>query len=269
MQPAMTSMIMGASLRITSHDNDTRGAGLRSGAEHGRLLSMADATVRVEHVARRYGRRWALADVTFELPASSVLMVGGRNGAGKSTLFRVLATAIRPDRGSARVGGFDVVREREDVRRLTALLSHHSYLYEALSARENLQLVAEHLGQADAPVDAVLEQVGLRARAADAVATFSAGMRKRLSFARLLLQRPRVVLLDEPYGSLDPPGFDLVDGVVAQLRREGAAILIATHQWERAARLADRALLLEAGRVVWQGSASDALAYEPRLAGGA
>ena len=138
-------------------------------------------------------------------------MVAGRNGAGKSTLFRVLATAIRPDRGSARIGGFDVVRDREDVRRMTALLAHANYLYDSLSARENLHVVADHLRIGRSRVLGVLEQVGLASRADDVVSTFSAGMRKRLSFGRILLQEPRVVLLDEPYGALDPPGFDLVD----------------------------------------------------------
>jgi len=208
---------------------------------------MQDVAIEAEHLSRRYGRRWALADVSFHVPAGSVMMVSGRNGSGKSTLFRVLATAIRPDHGSATVGGFDVVRQREDVRRLTALLSHHSYLYESLTARENLDVFADHLRL---PRNrALLERVGLSARADDAVSTFSAGMRKRLSFARVLLQDPRVVLLDEPYGQLDPPGFALVDEVVRELRSRGTTVVIATHQLERGAKLADSALVLEEGRM--------------------
>src|SRR5687768_1808695 len=179
---------------------------------------MQEFAIDVQGVARRYGRRWALADVTFRVPPSTVMMVAGRNGAGKSTLFRVLATAIRPDRGNARVAGFDVIREREDVRRYTALLSHYTYLYDSLTARENLAVVADHLRTGRDRVLPLLEQVGLAARADDAVSTFSAGMRKRLSFARVLLQEPKVVLLDEPYGALDPAGFDLVDAVVAELK---------------------------------------------------
>jgi heme exporter protein A len=97
------------------------------------------------------------------------------------------------------------------------------------------------------------------------MSTFSAGMRKRLSLARLLLQAPRLALLDEPYGALDPPGFDLVDGVVRELKRAGTTILIATHQWERSSRLADVALVLEQGRVSWQGPASDVMAHEVRV----
>lgn len=218
---------------------------------------MKDVSIEVEGLARRYGRRWALADVSFSVAPGTVLMVAGRNGAGKSTLFRVLATAIRPDRGRALVGGFDVVQHKQDVRRLTAILSHASYLYESLTARENLHIVADHLGIGRGGVLDILDQVALESRADDPVATFSAGMRKRLSFARILMQEPRVVLLDEPYGALDPQGFDLVDEVIRELKRRGTTILMSTHQWERSARLADAALVLEQGRVAWQGPASE------------
>jgi heme exporter protein A len=201
-----------------------------------------------KNLARRYGRRWALVDVSFQLAAGSVLVVAGRNGSGKSTLFRTLSTAIRPDRGGATVLGFDLVRDRYDVRKSIALLSHYSYLYEQLTARENLNIAARFLG-VDGTDDA-LAKVNLAGRADDAVATFSAGMRKRLSFARVLLQRPRLVLLDEPYGQLDPEGFVLVDEVVRELKRRGTTVLMATHQVERGKGLADDLLCLESGRVV-------------------
>ncbi|HEX8169308.1 MAG TPA: heme ABC exporter ATP-binding protein CcmA [Thermoanaerobaculia bacterium] len=222
---------------------------------------MTEPVIDAERIARRYGRRWALAEVSFRVERGSVMMVAGRNGAGKSTLFRILSTAIRPDRGRARVCGFDVIGERQDVRRRTAILSHHNYLYEALTARENLAVVADHLGISRAGIPAALEQVALASRADDVMATFSAGMRKRLSFARVLLQEPEVVLLDEPYGALDPQGFDLVDGAIASLKRRGVTILLATHQWERASRYADVAMVLAEGRVSWMGPARDVLAH--------
>jgi len=225
---------------------------------------MNEVAIDVERLARRYGRRWALSDVSFHVPPATVMMVAGRNGAGKSTLFRVLSTAIRPDAGRASIGGFDVVRHREDVRKLTAMLSHQNYLYESLTATENLQIAADHLGVQRNGVGELLAQVALDARANDLVSTFSAGMRKRLSFARVLLQQPRVVFLDEPYGALDPPGFDLVDQVIRDLKASGTTILMATHNWERSAKLADSALVLEAGRVVWQGAAGEVMQHEVR-----
>jgi heme exporter protein A len=211
--------------------------------------NMPDIAVSAEHLARRFGRRWALADVSLQVPEGAVMMVAGHNGSGKSTLFRVLATLLRPDHGRAAVVGFDVATHRADVRKAVALLSHYSYLYEALTARENLQVAADHLGISRSVVMSLLERVGLASRADDMVSAFSAGMRKRLSFARTLLQSPRVVLLDEPYGQLDPEGFALVDDVVRELKSKGVTVLMATHQIERGRSLADLELYLAAGRV--------------------
>ena len=198
--------------------------------------------IEAQHLARRFGRRWALVDVSLQLGRGEVMIVAGRNGSGKTTLLRVLATAIRADGGRAVVGGFGLA-QREEIRRISALLAHQSYLYESLTARQNLELVARQ------HINSILDRVGLSARADDPVSTFSAGMRKRLSFARVLLQEPSIAFLDEPYGQLDPEGFGLIDEVVSELRKRGAAVIIATHQLERVGALADRRITLEAGRV--------------------
>ena len=210
--------------------------------------------VETEGLSRRYGRRWALADVSLTVPAGAVVMLAGRNGSGKSTLLRVLATALRPDHGRALVAGHDLRREREAIRRKVALLAHHSYLYEALTARENLAVAASFLGRPADP--ALLARVGLASRADDPVASFSAGMRKRLALARGLLQQAELVVLDEPYGELDPPGFELLDGAIAELKARGATVVMATHLVERGRQLCERALLLEDGRLAWSGAAS-------------
>jgi heme exporter protein A len=202
-------------------------------------------------VSRRFGRRWALVDVSLQLPAGRALMIAGRNGAGKSTLLRVLATAIRPDRGTARVLGLDAQRDREDVRRATSLLAHDSHHYEALTALDNLRIAARFLGR-DASREALraaLAEVDLVERADDAVTNFSAGMRKRLSLARMLLKDARVVLLDEPYAALDPPGFRLVDRLLERLRARGTTVLMATHLVEHGRALCDDAIVLESGRL--------------------
>jgi heme exporter protein A len=210
-------------------------------------------------LCRRYGRRWALVDVSLQAPPGCVVMVTGRNGSGKSTLLRILSTAIRPDRGTARVAGFDVRRQTDAVRRRVALLSHHSYLYEALTALENLEVAARFLGvpAGREALEERLAAVDLADRADDPVSTFSAGMRKRLSLARTLLRDSAVVMLDEPYGQLDPPGFRLVDRIVGSLRDRGVAVLVATHLLERGASLADLGVILEAGRLVWSGPAAE------------
>ena len=119
----------------------------------------------------------------------------------------------------------------------------------SLTGLENLRVFADHLGRSRDVLLPLLERVGLASRGLDPVSAYSAGMRKRLSFARVLLQEPRVVMLDEPYGQLDPEGFTLVDDVVRELRAQGSTVLMATHQLERGQRLADSAVFLENGRV--------------------
>lgn len=134
-----------------------------------------------------------------------------------------------------------------------------------MSALENLQLVARLLGK-DGSRDALmplLERVGLAERADDNILSFSAGMRKRISIARVLLQEADIVMLDEPYGQLDPPGFRFVDGLFGELRDQGTTIMIATHQLDRAAAICDEGIVLERGRLQWSGSARDL----PRLGG--
>jgi heme exporter protein A len=210
-------------------------------------------------LGRRFGRRWALAEVSLRLAPGEALLVAGRNGSGKSTLLRVLATALRPDRGTGAAFGFDLVRERDAVRRHSALLGHQAFTYETLTALENLQVAARFLGRGAGRGDLLplLEEVGLADRADDVVSTFSAGMRKRLALARVLLQDARLVLLDEPYGTLDPPGFVFVDRLAEAVRQRGATLVMATHLLERGTAHCDQALLLAEGRLAWGGRAAD------------
>jgi heme exporter protein A len=217
-----------------------------------------ETAVEVSGLCRRYGRRWALVDVSFRVQPGRVVMIAGRNGSGKSTLLRVLSTAIRADRGRVTLHGLDTRVERDEARRHVALLSHHSYHYEALTALENLRIAARFLGceTSREALLARLDEVRLAERADDAVATFSAGMRKRLSLARTLLKEAEVVLLDEPYAALDPEGFRLVDRVVAELRARGRTVLVATHLLEHGSTHCDEGLMLDAGRLVWSGPAA-------------
>jgi len=210
-------------------------------------------------LGRRFGRRWALAEVTLTVARGQRVMLTGRNGSGKTTLLRVLASLLSPDRGSVRVCGGDVVQDREAVRHHVALLGHYSGHYEALTALQNLQVAARFLGQ-DASREAIrarLDQFGLAARADDAVSTFSAGMRKRLALARTMMQPATVVLLDEPYGELDVDGFALVDGLLESMRAEGRTVLMSTHLLERGRELCEHAVALEAGRLTWAGPSAD------------
>ncbi len=220
--------------------------------------------IEARELSRRFGRRWALINIALRVPRGASVMLAGRNGSGKSTLLRVLSTAIRPDRGTATIEGFDLLAARGEVRRRTALLGHWANTYEALSAVQNLEITAAMLGMKvhRGELLTLLDRVGLAERADDAVSGFSAGMRKRLSIARVLLQvegegGASVVFLDEPYNALDPPGFRFVDHLFATLKARGATVVMATHLIERGAAICDRGVVLEAGRLTWEGPASE------------
>ncbi|MFH1468259.1 MAG: heme ABC exporter ATP-binding protein CcmA [Pseudomonadota bacterium] len=217
---------------------------------------MSRPTVHARDLCRRYGRRWALARVDLDLQPGERLLVVGANGGGKTTLLRVLSTATQPTRGTLSLFGLDPARQPEAVRRKLALLTHLPSLYDDLSGSENLRILARLLRRS-LDVRPWLEQVGLDDRP-DPVRSYSAGMRKRLSFARLLLQEPALALIDEPYGQLDPEGFRLVDRLVAALAQGGTTVVMASHLVERAAGLCDHGLLLHQGLPRWSGPASDA-----------
>ena len=210
------------------------------------------AAINAVDVSKRYGRRWALARVSFSLERGASLLLTGHNGSGKTTLLRLIATALAPSHGKLEILGFDAVAGRDDVRRRTAILSHASYLYEDLTAEQNLVLLARLLA-IPSPRDAaaaLLDRVGLVNRTESPVRQFSAGMRKRLAIARLLLKKPELALLDEPFGELDPNGIAAMERFVAELRDGGATIVLATHLIEQGQALCKERLHLQEGRDV-------------------
>ncbi|MHA7630029.1 heme ABC exporter ATP-binding protein CcmA [Corallococcus sp. M7] len=216
------------------------------------LPSGSAPALALHDVSKRYGRRWALARLTYALPAGRSLLLTGHNGSGKTTLLRLVATALGPTAGRVEVLDRDAVTDREAVRRDVALLSHASFLYEDLTAQQNLMVLGRLLG-VDAPqdvADALLNRVGLTRRTDSPVRGFSAGMRKRLAIARLLMKAPALALLDEPFGELDPQGIQDMEGVIAELKAGGTTVVLATHLIEQGLSLCEERLHLQDGRAV-------------------
>jgi ABC-2 type transport system ATP-binding protein len=208
----------------------------------------------------RYGERWALAGLSFEVRAGEVVGLLGPNGAGKTTTLSVLATLRRPDGGTAAVGGHDVERAPAAVRRILGLVPQNLAVYPTLTARENVLFFARLFGLRGAQLrqasESALALVGLEERAGDVVATFSGGMQRRLNLACGLLHRPRVLLLDEPTVGVDPQSRERIFDAVREQSRAGAAVLYSTHAMEEAERFCDRVVLIDGGRVVASGTPS-------------
>ena len=219
---------------------------------HAPQSRLAPPAVELRDVSKRYGRRWAVVRVSCQLATGGSLLLTGHNGSGKTTLLRLIATALRPTSGGVRVFGLDGVADRDEVRARVGLLSHASFLYEDLSAEQNLLILARLLGFA-APrtgVVELLERVGLGQRSHHPVRHFSAGMRKRLAIARLLLKAPQLALLDEPFGELDPAGIAEMERIIADLKSSGTALIIATHLVEQGLALCESRLHLQDGRAI-------------------
>jgi heme exporter protein A len=204
-------------------------------------------------LARLYDRTPALAGVSLRVERGAIVALLGSNGAGKTTLLRLLSTIIRPSVGRAEVDGLDVERWPELVRARVGYLSHATGLYDDLTASENLRFAGSLLGlegeQAARRAAEALETVELSPAAERRVREFSAGMRRRVALARLLLGAPSVLLMDEPFESLDEPGMRLASELLDAWRAAGVTCLVATHAAERLLPQADGSVRLEAGVV--------------------
>ncbi|HEU0028956.1 MAG TPA: heme ABC exporter ATP-binding protein CcmA [Ktedonobacterales bacterium] len=225
------------------------------------------AAIRVERLVKAFDARPALRGITFSVTPGATLTIFGPNGAGKTTLLRALATLARPTAGTIEVGGFDVVREAHEVRLRTGYVGHQPYIYEDLTARENLLFFARMYGLRDgaARADALLARMELTAKASERVRTLSRGQAQRLALARGLIHDPETLLLDEPDTGLDEVALALLERLIEERRARGQTTALTTHNLERGLRLASEALTLVGGRAAYSGPA-DGLSAEAVLA---
>jgi heme exporter protein A len=212
----------------------------------------ARTAIRLNGVARRFGQRWVLRGVDLDVGAGEIIAMTGRNGSGKTTLLRIIATLIRPTRGTATVLGHDTVQAGDLIRGDVGLLGHNSGLYSDLTAAENLIFAMRMAGRRAeaAAIDRALGVVGLEDVRLDTVRGFSAGMRRRLGLARLMLRPPRVLLLDEPYASFDEDGVDVVNAFVIEVAHAGGCVLLTTHDMARGVDVVTRHVHIADGLLV-------------------
>jgi heme exporter protein A len=210
-----------------------------------------ESAIRVSGLRKAYAGRLVLDSVDLEVRAGEGVVLLGPNGAGKTTLLRILATLVRPTRGEARVAGLDCARQAERVRARLGFVAHGTWVYEDLTALENLRFWGTLAGQ---PCDGgtlgeALAAVELDHVAGERARTFSAGMKRRLALARVALGRPAVLLLDEPFAGLDPRGGKWLEAHLAAVKAAGAAVLFTTHSFTRGLSVADRIAVLVQGRI--------------------
>jgi heme exporter protein A len=216
----------------TGTDRRGRRADAPGDPEGARIEPLA---VELTGIAHRFGPRWVLRGCSLEVPVGSAVALLGSNGAGKTTLLKIIATLLRPKRGGGAVLGADLLTEPDAVRQRVGVLGHSPALYDDLTAAENLAFASRMRGLRAEPetITRVLRDVGLGAHAEARVRGFSSGMRRRVALGRILLHRPQLLLMDEPYASFDEEGIQLTHDLVRRVVGSGGAVVAATHDLPR------------------------------------
>lgn len=203
-----------------------------------------------ENLTYRYGQLIAVDHISFTVAEGEILGFLGPNGAGKSTTVKMLTGQLRPKEGRATVLGLNVARHPKQVQAQIGVCFEFTNLYEQMTGRDNLTLFARLFGVKDFDPDALLKRVGLDGRGKDRVETYSKGMKQRLMVARALVNRPRVLFLDEPTEGLDPASAVAIRNIILEERARGATVFLTTHDMMEADKLSDRVAFINQGQIV-------------------
>jgi len=219
---------------------------------------MAENAIVIEGIRKSFGAVVALREIHLTIPKGRVVGLLGPNGAGKTTIVRILATLLTPDAGSAKIEGYDVVKDAHVVRQLIGLTGQFTAVDESLTGRENLVMVARlyHLNQQEARKRAedLLAQFGLTDAADRQLKTYSGGMRRRIDIAASLINRPPVLFLDEPTTGLDPQSRTELWQIIRGLVAAGTTLLLTTQYLEEADQLANSIVVINHGRIISHGT---------------
>lgn len=219
------------------------------------------SAIEVSGLAKHFGEVKALNGISFQVEQGTILGLLGPNGSGKTTTVRILSTLIKPDAGSAKVGGFDVVAQHDEVRTVIGLTGQYAAVDEYLTGRENLELFGRlfHLSKRDAArrANELLERFDLADAGDRGIKGYSGGMRRRLDLAASLIGHPSVLFLDEPTTGLDPRSRLGMWEVINDLVADGTTVLLTTQYLEEADQLASRIVVLDHGSVIAQGTSDE------------
>ncbi len=212
--------------------------------------------IEIRRLTKSFNHRPALRGIDLEVKRGEAVVVFGPNGAGKTTLLNILATVMKPTTGDVVIDGCDIRKDPDGIRRRIGVVSHRSFLYSSLTARENLEFYArlQDISDPARRTEEVAAMVNMKARLDDRVGTFSRGMQQRIAIARALLHKPSVLLMDEPETGLDQQAVAWLWSLLA----EGEyTTVLTTHSLERGLELADRVVILNRGRIVLEAPGSE------------
>jgi len=223
--------------------------------------------IEVDHLSKHYGTFVAVDDLSFTVAPGEILGLVGPNGAGKTTTLRCLVGILRPTTGAVRVGGHDLVKSPVDAKRRLAWMPDEPHLFEYLTVREHLELTARLYGVPGSAErgQTLLEELELADKVDALPGELSRGMKQKLAIACGLLHEPSALLFDEPLTGLDPHGIRRMKGTIVERRKRGAAIVVSSHLLHLVEEIADRVLILQAGRSIALGTLDEIRAAAPGL----
>lgn len=208
-----------------------------------------DTVISLHDAVAVMGQFPALAGIDFSVERGEIVLLQGPNGAGKTSLLRVCAGLLPLERGSGHVLGIDLATNRQDIRSRVGLLGHSNGLYLDLTVAQNIDFWAATVGATDDEVSSAMSAMRIDGRLATVkAAQLSAGQRRRTALASLIVRRAQIWLLDEPHAGLDAAGRDELDGLLRRAVSDGATVVLASHESERAAGLATRVVTIDGGR---------------------
>jgi len=202
----------------------------------------------MERVSKKFSRTTVLDNVALEVKEGEAFALLGPNGAGKTTLVKILSTLLRPSSGTVKIAGFDIREEKEEVKKVIGVVSHNPFLYNELTARENLEFFGE-LFDVRPRTEELLSKVALEDKSDMLVSNFSRGMKQRLAIARALVHNPRLLILDEPTSGLDITSRNRFYSLINSIR-SGKTIFLTTHYLEEAELLCSRCAVINKGKIV-------------------
>lgn len=209
--------------------------------------------IEADGLVKSFGGRKVLRGIDLRVREGECVAVFGPNGAGKTTLIKVLTTLSRPVAGNIRLAGMDIRKEATAIRRKSGIVSHHTFLYDHLTAYENLKFYGKMYDVPDLEkrIAEVINEMGLQSRLHDRVGTFSRGMQQRLSIARAILHDPPIMFLDEPETGLDQQAMGMLSGLLKALIAGKRTVLMTTHHLEWGLEFADRIIILHNGKILF------------------
>ena len=227
---------------------------------------MSEKILVAKDITKSFGRFRVLNGINLTIKRGDRYILFGSNGAGKTTLVKILSTILPADSGELTLFGKKIERRSKDIKAMIGFMSHEPYLYNELSARENLNFYASLYSVKDKKerVESLLKEVGLYHRSHDKIGSFSRGMKQRLSLARAILHAPDIIFLDEPYAGLDIRAQEILNDLIIRLNQKGKTFFFITHDIGKGFEIAKRSGVLSKGRIVYEVEGGEKKAFSEK-----